>query len=297
MALYDGHRLPDFLGVGPSRTGTSWLDQVLRLRADLPANVKEVRFFARYYYKGIDWYAWHFRHARGDRPIGELCPYFGSAEVRRRIKLHLPDCRIICTLRDPVDRLYSNYKLLRHAMRARAPFMEQFERQSVLGGPDSYAPHLADWFELYGRDRVKVLFYNELRSDPQRYIDRVCDFLEIERIDLAEVKPLGSKVNSYDRAPRNPRLARRARHWRTFLRNHDFYRTQNFLKDIGFWAFCGGRGQKFLPLTPEEDARVREWFLSDIEAVERLLGCDLSRWKTSRSRRDRPEQSGASARV
>lgn len=280
MAVYNGQRLPDFVGVGPSRTGTSWLDQVLRLRTDLPANVKEVRFFSRYYYKGIDWYAWHFRHAKGDRPIGEVCPYFGRVEVRQRIKLHLPHCRIICTLRDPVDRLYSNYKLMRHTMRTHGPFMDQFERQAQFGGPDSYSVHLAHWFELFGRDRVKVLFYEELKDDPQRYIDRVCDLLEVQRIDRADVKRFGSSVNSFDRAPKNQRLARRAWRWRSFLRRHDCYRTLNFLRNSGFWAYCGGRGEKFRPLTPGEDARVRESFLPDVEAVEELLGCDLSRWKT-----------------
>ena len=40
--------------------------------------------------------------------MGEIAPtYFSNRVVRERIKKHIPDCKIICTFRDPVERLYS----------------------------------------------------------------------------------------------------------------------------------------------------------------------------------------------
>lgn len=294
MPVHGRYRLPDFLGVGPGRTGSSWLHEVIKFRADMPANAKEVHFFSRYYGKGIDWYAWHFRNAHGDRPVGEICPYFARPECRQRVKLHLPDCKIICTLRDPVDRLYSHYKLMRHDVRTRAPFMEMFNKGPEIGNPNKYATHLTEWFRLFGRDRVLVLFYFELRENPQRYVDRVCDFIGAQRIDISQIGMAGERVNAFDRAPKSYRLARRARRWRMFLRRHDFYRTLNFFHDAGVWDFCGGRGEKFPPLTPEEDAVVRQWFLPDVEALEKLLGCDLIRWKTPR-KAEKKQRDGADA--
>jgi hypothetical protein len=290
LPIHGRYRLPDFLGIGPARTGTTWLHQVLEFGADMPANVKETQFFTTYYHKGIDWYAWHFRHARGDRPVGEVCPYFNPPQARARIKLHVPDCKIICTLRDPVDRIYSHYKMLRRNVWTRGTFLNDVETRPRMQSGNRYATHLADWFEKFGRDRVLVLFYEELRNDRQGYINRVCDFIGINPIELSRISVPGEGVNSYERAPRNRHLAQNARHVKYFLKDHDFYRTINWVENTGLWDFCVGRGEKFPPLTAEEDARVRALFTPEVEALEKLLGCDLSRWKTPRgSRAQTPE--------
>ena len=79
-------RLPDFLGVGPPRTATSWLDAVLRGHVGLPHDIKEVDFFVGNYSRGIDWYKSYFRDCDPNLPAGEICPsYFGSAEAREQI--------------------------------------------------------------------------------------------------------------------------------------------------------------------------------------------------------------------
>src|SRR5207245_11287355 len=107
-------RLPDFIVVGPPRTATTWLDTVLRGHVGLPRDVKETHFFARNYRQGLTWYERHFRHCAAEPVIGEICAaYFENPQARERIRTHLPKCRIICTLRDPVERLYSYYKLMR----------------------------------------------------------------------------------------------------------------------------------------------------------------------------------------
>jgi Sulfotransferase domain len=288
LPIHGRYRLPDFLGVGPARTGTTWLHQVLESGADLPANVKETQFFTTYYHKGIDWYAHHFRRARGDRPVGEVCPYFNPPAARKRIKLHLPDCKIICTLRDPVDRLYSHYKMLRRNVWARGTFLELIEARPHLLRGNRYAAHLGEWFDLFGRERVLVLFYEELRGDQQAYINRICSFIGIAPIDLSRIKVAGEGVNSYERAPKNRHLAQNARHVKYFLKDHGFYRTINAIENAGIWDFCVGRGEKFPRLSPEDDARVRPLFVPEVEELEKLLGCDLSGWKTPGAARAHP---------
>jgi hypothetical protein len=295
LPVHGRYRLPDFLGVGPARTGTTWLHQVLESGADLPANVKETQFFTTYYHKGIDWYAHHYRRARGDRPVGEICPYFNPPAARKRIKLHLPECRIICTLRDPVDRLYSHYKMLRRNVWARGTFLDLIEARPHLLRGNRYAAHLAEWFDMFGRDRVLVLFYEELRDDRQAYLDRICTFIGIAPIDLSRIKVAGEGVNSYERAPKNRHLAQNARHVKYFLKDHGFYRTINALENAGIWDFCVGRGEKFPRLSPEEDARVRPMFVPEIEELEKLLRCDLSHWKAPGGARTISTSDGASA--
>ena len=53
-------RLPDFIHVGPPRTGTTWLHEVLKGHVGLPEG-KSTRFFETEYHRGIEWYADFFK--------------------------------------------------------------------------------------------------------------------------------------------------------------------------------------------------------------------------------------------
>ncbi len=281
------YRLPDVLGVGPGRTGTTWLHEVLKGHVDLPEGVKETQFFYAHYDKGIDWYARHFRHATGERKVAEICPYFFRTVALERIKLHMPDCRIVVTLRDPVERAYSMYKMMRHyAFVRRGTFEEVLKVHPQLGGGNNYASRLEAWFQAFGRENVLVTMYDELRAEQQQsYLDRVTDFMGIGRIALSARPEIGDDVHSFARAPKNRRLARKASKVRNWLKVHQAYRVLNLLEAAGVWEFCYGRGELFPRLTPEQDERLRQRYIPEVEALEELLMIDLSAWKKPRARR------------
>jgi len=84
--MESSRKLPSFFVIGPPRTGTSWLHNVLSQRAWLSSPTKETRFFDRHFHRGIDWYISHYRAADEGRRIGEIAPtYFASNEARERI--------------------------------------------------------------------------------------------------------------------------------------------------------------------------------------------------------------------
>ena len=279
-------RLPEVIGVGPGRTGSTWLHRVLEGHVDLPYGIKETQFFSTFFYKGIGWYERHFRYATGERKIVDICPYFFKGEARDRIKAFIPDARIITTMRDPVDRLYSMYKLLRHSGTARrGTFEDTLKGWPSMAGGNRYAFHLKAWFDTFGRDNVLVTIYDELRAEPQSYVNRVTDFIGIERISLAEKSHLSDETNSFALAPKNRKLARRATALKYWLRGQQAYCVVSLLERAGVWEFCGGRGEPFPTLTLEQDARLREHFLPEVEALEEMLKLDLSAWKKPREPR------------
>lgn len=282
-------RLPDFIAVGPGRTGTTWLHRVLEGQVDLPYGVKETQFFNTFYAKGIDWYAHHFRYATGERKVAEICPYFIDLQARDRIKMHIPNCKIITTLRNPVDHSYSAYKLLRHYVWARGTFEEVLNTRPHLDRGNRYAFYLKGWFDKFGRENVLVTMYDELRSDPQSYLNRVCDFTGVSRIALAEKGEVSDDVNAYARAPRNRKLAQNARHVMWWLKGRQAYGVIDLLERAGVWQFCYGRGEAFPPLTAEQEKMLRERFRPEVEALEDLLKIDLSAWKKPRAARSEKE--------
>jgi hypothetical protein len=287
-------RLPEVIGIGPPRTGSTWLYNALRDSVDMPDGVKEPQFFSIFYDKGIDWYAHHFRSASGQRPIAEISPpYFFHPLAPERIKAHIPNCKIVATMRNPVDRIYSVYKLMRHyGWVRRGTLDEVLASRPDLGGGNRYASHLKTWFSTFGRENVLVTMYDELRDQPQSYLNRVCDFINVERVAISPRPDLSSDVNSFARAPRSRRLASNASKLMFWLKGRQAYGLVNLLDRAGVWEFCGGRGETYPRLTREHEERLRERYMPEVEALEQLLGIDLSSWKKPRA-----AESGAGQRA
>jgi hypothetical protein len=289
-------RLPDFIGVGPGRTGTTWLHEVLVGRVNLPAGIKETDFFTTNYSKGIDWYAHHFRYADDLRPVGEVNPYFGFPEAAERIAKHIPRCKIICTFRNPVERIYSAYKLWRHYTLTPDPLDEFLDKVPQIIEVTRYAKHLPDWRARFGADRVLVLLNDDLRTDPQGYLDRVCDFIGIVRYAVP-AGAAGELINSINDLPRFPRFARKARHFMHWLEEKQAYATLNSFERAGVWKFSFGGGPKFPSIDPSTATRLHELMRPEIDALESMIDRDLSMWKQPRAETHRaPLRAAASDR-
>src|SRR5262249_46645447 len=80
------------------------------------------------------------------------------------------------------------------------------------------------------------------------------------------------------------KIAQNARHLRIAMREQGWNRTANFLARMGVWTWCAGGGEKFPPLSAAQEANFRELYRPEVEALERMLGFDLSEWKTGRNR-------------
>ena len=289
-------RLPDFIGVGPGRTGTTWLHEVLVGHVNLPEGIKETDFFTTNYPKGLEWYANHFRNADSVRPVGEVNPYFGFPEAAERIAAHIPRCKIICTFRNPVERIYSAYKLWRHYTLTPDPLDKFLVKVPQIIEVTRYAKHLPDWRARFGTDRVLVLLNDDLRTDGQGYLDRVCDFVGIERYPMPAAGA-GELINSINDLPRFPRFARKARHFMYWLEEKQAYGISNFLERAGVWKFSFGGGPKFPKLDEATEARLHELMRPEIDALEPMIGRDLSMWKRPRveTRQAAPRASAARA--
>jgi len=102
-------RLPEFLGIGVQKGGTTTLQRLLEQHPQvyLPPR-KELHYFSLHYGKGEAWYRQQFADARADQRCGEITPYYlFHPEAPQRIKALLPDVTLLVLLRDPVERALS----------------------------------------------------------------------------------------------------------------------------------------------------------------------------------------------
>jgi hypothetical protein len=287
------YRLPDFIGIGPARTGTTWLHEALSRGISMPRHFKEVNFFARYYSRGFEWYANQFDRYPEEVKVGEITPnYFHSYRARKRIAKDIPGLKIVTSLRDPVARLYSLYKERCHSGRLyHTSFKRAVEENATFNiKKNGYAPTLREWLATFGRERVLVCFYDDLERDPQGYLNAVTDFIDAPRISLANTRLAKEHVYSISRAPLRPRLAWIMWRIHRFGRDRDI-RLHRTLENLGIWNYCFREGEFFPALDPEFEEQLRARFRPDIEEVEELLRCDLSAWKHPRRRPSAPVQS------
>ena len=187
-------RKPDFLVIGSQKSGTSSLFQVLRRHPDVfVPEVKEVNyyFWDHIYARGPAWYGQQFATAKLDALCGDMSPgYICHPRSPERIYRDLPNVKLIVTLRDPIERAYSQYwdnrrrlrepdrfedLLARHSHQTFVPGLKNYFSRGV------YSVYLERYFKLFPRENILVLWFSDLRRDAEQFFGQCLDFLGLER--------------------------------------------------------------------------------------------------------------------
>jgi hypothetical protein len=267
--------LPNFLIIGAPRAGTTWIDKNLRDHPDVHmAATKEVHFFDRHYERGIEFYESQFRHWNGQAAVGEATPaylhgQFTANDIPRLIHRHLPQVRLIASLRDPVERVYSEYWNVKAKDRsnARLSFEDKIAMRPEFLREGLYHEQLQRYLELFPRERMLILFYEDLAADADAFMRGIHRFLGVDpafRSSFADVK-----VN---RATGKKYLARSRLLWLgtqalTRLRLHG---AAEILQRIN--------APRVPPIRPETRRRLVEFYRPHNERLAVLTGRNLDHW-------------------
>jgi Sulfotransferase domain len=275
--------LPSFFVIGPPRTGTSWLHEILRQCSWLSNPTKETRFFDKHFHRGLAWYASHYREATAGRRIGEIAPtYFASVEARERIARLIPHAKVVCAFRNPVDRVLSLYRLKRAYGLIPWSFEEALVRDPELVESSRYAFHLKEWQNTLGKTQVLPTVYEDLRSDPQSYLDTVADFVDVPRIRLGPSQINRVLTSEGMTEPRSYYVTRAAQQMAEWSRALRLDAVVAGAKRKGLLKLFVGGGPAFPPLSFSERLRLYELFRPEVEELEAALNRDFSAWKYPR---------------
>jgi hypothetical protein len=278
----DEHAIPAvFFVLGPPRTGTSWLHEVLKRHTNLPAPTKETRFFDLHFQRGAKWYRAHFPNLRPDRLSGEIAPtYFASTDARRRIAETVPTAKLIFIFRNPVQRVVSLYRVKRAFGMLAHSFEEALERDPELIESGRYATNLREWQLKFPSKQLLVTVYDDLQRDPQAFIDSVSDFLEIPQVQLlpSQLK----SVHSSDRLT-EPRYYLATRSATVLADWCKARRLDNVVATVRrsplMKLFLGG-GAPFPEIQRHTLQRLEEIFRPEVEMLEEMVGRSFPEWKS-----------------
>ena len=287
--------LPNFIVIGAAKAGTTALHWYL---ADHPqvfmAPVKETNFFAfglddegrllygdpelhRFPIRTLEEYEHAFDGAGEALAVGEASPiYLESPRSAARIAEVIPGARIVCGIREPVDRAYSDYLMYLRARGRRLDPARDLTPSAPWAAPDShwmqisrYHEPLRRYFDAFPPQQIHVFLFDDLKGDQRGVVRNLYRFLQVapdfspdfhtphniggmpSSMLVEKVLTSGSLKKALD--PWVPKrvadLARRAR-------------TRNM--------------RRAPSLPPELKATLQEHFREDIAATSRLIGRDLS---------------------
>jgi len=125
--------------------------------------------------------------------VGEVCPSYVLDGSATNIHQHNPEAKIIILLREPVGRAYSNYQHLVRDGREHASFEEALSAETDrlaqgwewfwgLKRNSFYFEFVNEYFEMFGRDNVKIILFEDLVKNQEHYLKEVMEFVGLDPV-------------------------------------------------------------------------------------------------------------------
>jgi len=179
--------LPNFLGIGAQRCGTSWLYECLRVHPEIyMPKIKELNFFSdigsNNFSKGINWYKSFFINSYGHKMRGEITPeYLLDDKAPHRIKKILKDVKLIIIVRNPINRAISSYgKGLRegHWNCSFESFLDNNIDYCIDRG--FYFRQIRRYLNIFPENRLIIKVYEDIEKDSLSFLKDIYTFLCVD---------------------------------------------------------------------------------------------------------------------
>jgi hypothetical protein len=294
---------PNFIVIGAARSGTTSLHHYLGQHPQVyMCPVKEPNYFA---FEGTfdelrgpgigyliensvidrDAYLGLFRQARETAAIGEVSPrYMMSEGCARRIYKAIPEARLIAILRHPVERAWSSFvghrrngweecEDIRDAFAAEPARKAAGQSMGLHFSAGLYASQLEPYFDLFGPERIQVVLYDDLVSDPAKLLRDLFAFLQVDANFPVDMSVRHNSSGTI----RNAGIR-----W-FWARSEKLRRNLRGImpKPLRDWAYAQiSRNQVRTELPAFFRAESTEYFHDDILRLSNMIGRNVDHWLT-----------------
>lgn len=177
----------DFIIIGAMKCATSTLHEQLAAQPGVfMSEPKEPCFFSDdpIYAEGIDWYRGLFADAEPHDLRGESSTHYTKLPTYpntvARMREHAPEAKLVYVIRHPIDRLVSQYVHEWTERHIDVPIDEAIEVLPTLVDYSRYSMQLEPYLETFGPDRIQMIFFERLVSEPQAVLSEVARFVGYE---------------------------------------------------------------------------------------------------------------------
>lgn len=290
--------LPDLIVIGAAKAGTTAMHSYLAEHPDVfMSEVKETNYFAYaldesgnfvYGTAGLHRFpitsahAYHnlFEKGAEARARGEASPiYLECPQSAARIHDAIPGARIICGLRNPVDRAYSDYLMYLRGTGQAFDASRDLSPDAGWTHPDShwmrvsrYHDALARYYDHFPREQIHVFLSEDLKRKPREVVQQIYRFVGV---DATFVPDFATPYN-VGGLPASPVLERAFTSGAAIRHAVEPWLPQRALK---FLRRLRASNMLQAPRLPQAlRARLLEHFQEDIARTSALTGIDLDHW-------------------
>ena len=285
-------RWPNFFIVGADKAGTSSLYAYLNeIPGIFMSRYKEPNYFSSKTFgdnhhlrpfRDKKKYLDLFKNVKDEKIVGEASPsYLADQDAPKLIHEVSPEAKILISLRDPVERVYSHYLMLNRL----GEIKSHFDKLLQISLDDNrnknedplwldrglYYENVTRYISIFGKEQVKIIIFEDFVKDPQSTIKEILNFLNL-KYELNNIKT--DVFNKYGLV-RGP-LAQK------ILRNRTVRRVSERLLSPSKRRFLKEHFLLKEVLKPEIEEKDRKllvnYYIQDVQKIEQLLGRELS-WK------------------
>ena len=277
---------PNFFIAGAPRCGTTTLHAWLpSMPGVFMARIKEPNYFSRCVIgeehpmvkpiRKDREYLRLFSEAGDAQVVGEATPFY-LADPEAPVEMHrkCPDAHVLASLRDPVERLYSHYFMMRNNVPGMGSFMDEIQRGLSLQGIRNVA-YLDPVLGLYSRQierfrrefgkRFKAIVFEEWTRDTSRTYRAIGEFLGLKTGVQGAPAP---QQRRYSEA-RGPlvRFLFGNRYLSRATESLVPYRLRKYIRKAALV-----KETPKPPMDPQARAFLVDYYREDVERTQRLLG-------------------------
>lgn len=198
---------PSFLCIGGQRCGTTRLHRILDAHPEISMTQrgvgdfnKEIHYFDRFVLThDLDWYESHFScHGIS----GEITPAYSTLDpaIVKTIGQYLPEIKIIYIVRNPVDRIWSQIRMMQSAWNSAS--IHEFDFKKILRLFDSpavclrsdYLHSFSLWQDVFGTKNILLLTFDELMLP--KGLEKIFNFLQVNSNWLPPVETTAKVLSS-----------------------------------------------------------------------------------------------------
>jgi len=193
---------PNFFIVGAIRAGTTSLYEYLKqIPSIYMSAIKEPNYFTasidekQLFTRSISSekkYLKLFTNVKNEKAIGDASPtYLWDPKSAELIHKKIPEAKIIMILRNPIERAYSHYLMLLGRGVIKSSFEKiisdsenvphnDFSGRVINAG--FYSEQIKRYFEIFPKNQVKILIFEEFVKSTKESVQNILDFLEVNDI-------------------------------------------------------------------------------------------------------------------
>lgn len=273
---------PDFIFIGPSKSGSTWIFEVLKSHPGVfVPTAKDIYFFDKYYDRGFQWYEKFFQTAKPYQKKGEIChDYLMSAEAIDRIATHYPAVKLICCLRDPYERAWSSFNYFQRNGLALGKFSEEIKKHPEIVEEGLYFKHISNVFSKFEKHQLLILFFEDLKRNSEDFARQIFNFIDV---DIDFKSPLIGRIINKGGQSRSKYIARITKLSAMCFRKMGFPGTVGYFKRNKLLLRLlykehsqSNTKRNFLNEFPKE---LIEIYNNEINNLDELLSADFSHWK------------------